>query len=69
MQEVRTFQLEDVIDENDEMDMSDDENYGSSNKNKRARVEKSKKKVSGLFQVQTPIPWKTFLFSILFHNI
>lgn len=43
-QEVRAFQLEST-DANDEMDVSDDENYASSSNSKRARIDKPKKKV------------------------
>lgn len=47
VQEIRTFQLDESLDENDEMDMSDDDNYGSCS-SKRARIEKPKKKVRNL---------------------
>lgn len=43
-QEVRTFQMDDSINENDEMDMSDDD-YGLSSSSKRSKIVKPKKKV------------------------
>lgn len=49
-QEVRTFQLDESLDFNDEMDMSDEDAHGSGSSCKRARIEKPKRRVTLTFQ-------------------